>query len=312
MTAMDSEQQLAWEARQRPRAALAAMLAALLTVGATFVTGLLLADRPVAGVLDTLERSLQPGAAGTQPSLRTRFFEYLDDRAIPLIGISLGQALGFLAIGYALTFLAAATRARRPQLPRLAVYLPLAGGVLSALAIVLFTIGRTLAVSDFLSGPRTVDAANDVAQSSLTLTAQLVGLPGTLALALGFVLVALNAMRAGLLTRFMGVLGIIVGVLIIIPVGTGLPVVQVFWLLAIALLFLGRWPNGMPPAWQTGREEPWPSQQEIREARATGTTAHPGASAPDTAPAADADPAPAAVAVGADAAERRRKRKRRG
>jgi hypothetical protein len=197
-------------------------------------------------------------------------------------------------------------------MPRFAVYLPLAGGILSALAIVLFTIGRSVAVSDFLSGPRTVDAANDVAQSSLTLTAQLIGLPGTLALALGFVLVALNAMRAGLLTRFMGILGIIVGVLIVIPIGTGLPVVQVFWLLAIALLFLGRWPNGMPPAWQTGREEPWPTQQEIRESRAAGTTARSRASAPDPAPEADPDTAPAAVAVGADEAERRRKRKRRG
>ena len=37
-------------------------------------------------------------------------------------------------------------------------------------------------------------------------------------IALGFVLISLNAMRAGLLTRFMGVLGIIVGALLVFPI----------------------------------------------------------------------------------------------
>ena len=51
-------------------------------------------------------------------------------------------------------------------------------------------------------------------------------------------------MRVGLLTRFMGVLGIIVGVLFIIPLGSSLPIVQAFWLCALGALFLGRWPRG--------------------------------------------------------------------
>ena len=74
-------------------------------------------------------------------------------------------------------------------------------------------------------------------------------------------------MRVGLLTRFMGVLGIIVGVLFIVPIGSPLPIVQAFWLVALGALFLGRWPSGMPPAWVTGEAQPWPSQQELREAR---------------------------------------------
>jgi len=310
MTGMDTEQQLAWERRQRPRGAAAAMLAAFLTLGASLANGLLLSDRPVVGVLESLERALAPGATATQPSLRVPFFEYVQDRAAALVGTSVAQALAYLATGYALFLLATATRARRPQLPRIANYLGLFGGVLLALAGVFSTLATTLAVNDFLSGPRTVDAADDVRQSPLVITAQLVGLPGTLALALGFVLVSLNAMRAGLLTRFMGILGMIVGVLVVIPIGSGLPVVQVFWLIALGLLLLDRWPNGTPPAWQTGREEPWPTQQEIREGRQRATAGRDAQPAREPEP--EPDPAPTAVAVGADAADRRRKRKRRG
>ena len=62
-------------------------------------------------------------------------------------------------------------------------------------------------------------------------------------------LLSLNAMRAGLLTRFMGVLGMICGAaLVLLPQN---PIV-VFWLLALAVLFAHRWPQGMPPAWETG------------------------------------------------------------
>jgi hypothetical protein len=79
------------------------------------------------------------------------------------------------------------------------------------------------------------------------------------------VLLGLNSMRAGLLTRFMGVLGIICGAaLVLLPQN---PIV-VFWLLALAALFARRWPQGMPPAWETGTAVPWPSSAEVAERRA--------------------------------------------
>jgi hypothetical protein len=73
-------------------------------------------------------------------------------------------------------------------------------------------------------------------------------------------------MRAGLLTRFMGYLGIIAGILVLFVI-TPVPIVQTYWLVGLAVLFAGRWPSGMPPAWQTGRVERWPSSQELREQR---------------------------------------------
>jgi hypothetical protein len=90
---------------------------------------------------------------------------------------------------------------------------------------------------------------------------------GVVMLGVSWIIIALNAMRAGLLTRFMGVLGVIVGGLFIIPLGASLPIVQAFWLIALGALFLGYWPSGLPPAWVTGEAQPWPTQQELRELR---------------------------------------------
>jgi hypothetical protein len=76
-------------------------------------------------------------------------------------------------------------------------------------------------------------------------------------------MVSLNAMRAGLLSRFMGILGIIVGVFYALP-QLGGPILQLFWMPALGLLFLNRWPGGRGPAWETGAEEPWPSAAQLR------------------------------------------------
>jgi hypothetical protein len=70
-------------------------------------------------------------------------------------------------------------------------------------------------------------------------------------------------MRAGLLSRFMGILGIFVGVLLVIPLGV--QILQLFWFAALGLLFLDRWPGGRGPAWQTAEAIPWPGAAEQRE-----------------------------------------------
>ena len=102
--------------------------------------------------------------------------------------------------------------------------------------------------------------AKELVDDSRGVVATAAGFAGTLAIAFSYVIIALNAMRAGLLSRFMGVLGIGVGALIVLPLlPQGLPIVQMFWLGALGALFLGRWSGGRGPAWETGTAEPWPA-----------------------------------------------------
>jgi len=296
-----TEDQLGWEARQRPRAAAAALAAALLTLVAAIGSAVVVNGAPLPGLLDSLSRAARPGPVGELPSLRIAQYEFIQERATALLGLGILQFLGYLGVAWALTFLAIATRARRPELPRAAIYIALAGGVLYALSVLFLAIGNSLSVGDALDGRRTVDATQESGASTVSLTGQILGIPGPLGLGLGFILVALNAMRCGLLTRFMGVLGIICGALVVLPIGSPLPVVQCFWLGALAVLLAGRWPSGNPPAWSTGRAEPWPSQSRRRPA-------------PDAPAVADApEQEPAAVAAGREhpASKKRKKRKKR-
>ena len=133
-------------------------------------------------------------------------------------------------------------------------------------------IGRYVGASGFSGGD------NSQALDALTPPAYTVGqllmLLGSFALGFAFVMLAMNAMRVGLLTRFMGVLGVIVGATFVLPLDQQ-GIIRSFWLAALGFLIAGRWPSGMPPAWETGAREPWPS------AARAGARAAPAAAAGD-------------------------------
>jgi hypothetical protein len=275
MAVATREDVLRWEARQAPRAAAAAAAAAVLVIGSGIATAVLFNNAPVTGFVDSLVRAGTPGGVGRLPSLRALYYEFYDERAGSVLLTAFGRGVGFVAVAFMLVYLGLAVRNRSEGFRRMWIYVSLAGGLLGAIATILFTVGTSAEISNFLDGPRTVDRAADIGDSSILVTAQLIGIPGTqaigiasLALGLGWVVICLNAMRVGLLTRFMGVLGIICGALIVLPILSPLPIVQTFWLGAMALLLLGRWPNGVPAAWSTGKALPWPSQQQVREQRA--------------------------------------------
>jgi hypothetical protein len=306
-----TEDHLAWEARQRTPAAIAAGVAAVFIFAGTVWRGLTLSDLPRNGVLEALDKAAEPGAVGGSESLKVDTYQVFEDQAFGVLSSSVIVAIGYLALGWTLTYLAVAARARRREMPRLLVYLPMIAGILQALATVLSAVATNLAISDFLGGDRTVDAAREVTRSGLGVFAQLVGLPGALGLALALILIALNAMRVGLLTRFMGVLGIITGTLQILPFGGPLPVVQSFWLLMLALLFSGRWAGGLPPAWRTGNAEPWPSGAEIREQRRRAAAEARGEKYEPPEPPEAPEPEPVSAGPSPSASARKRKRKRR-
>ena len=174
---------LAWEARQRKPAGVAAIAAAFLTLLGAVWGGLVFSDVPQGGMLEALDRAAEPGPYGTLESLRVPVYEFYDDNVAGVLASTVMRALGMLGLGWALTYLAVATRARRPEVPRIAQYLPAIGAVLSALATLLSTIATIMAVGEFLDGPRTVEDADVITESGLLVTAQLVNLPGLLALA---------------------------------------------------------------------------------------------------------------------------------
>jgi hypothetical protein len=298
------EQQLAWEARQRPRAAIAAILAALLGLASPLWRIVGLRDAPQPGFLESLGQAAQSGPVGRLESVRVPTYEFYDDNALTLIGSGVVAALGLLALGWTITFLAAATRARRPEFIRLAVYITLVGAVLYAISSVLGPVGSVLAISDFLEGPRTVDEAREIGGSTLLIAASLIGQIGPLAVVAGLFLVSLNAMRIGLLTRFVGILGIVSAVLMIIPL-MPLPLVQSFWLTALGMLLLGVGRVGLPPAWRTGKAEPWPSAMEGAQRRRAAEERKQGITRPEPEP----EPVPAGRP---HPASKKRKRKRRG
>ncbi len=278
-----TDEQLALERRRATPAAVGAMIGAIL---------------PIAGAA-VLQR------AGKEPVDKTSKLLFFHDHSSTLLTGAILTALGVACLFFPLTYLFRAVKARRPEFPPVAFVCAILGTVGTAVATLSYQFVLADRSASFAEhGNRTYPEAKhaffDLASVKFL---TFVALAVALALAFALVMISVNAMRVGLLTRFMGILGVIVGVLTIIPLAPGPPVVQSFWLLGLAVLFFGRWPKGVPPAWITGNAEPWPSQQEMREQREAGIDPEP-ASAPAT-------PAPAPGARGAAASRKRKRKKRR-
>jgi hypothetical protein len=287
----DPHKQLEWEARQRPRAGIAAGVGALALIGTLIGQLQLAANAPNPSGLSALQRGLHKGVDGL-PSLRTAQFQYLSDHKPTLIALGVVGLIGALAAAWALGFLAVATRARKPELKRWVVYLPIVGGALVGLWSLLTELAQIQLADHFLSSARTVADARDV--TGFAEFTQVLGLLGPLLLTVAYVLVSLNAMSVGLLTRGLGVVGVIAGALVILPVlGPLSPLFEIVFLAGFSLMCFNAWSGGIPPAWNTGRAEPWPARERVPRGR------------PKPVPAPEPVPAPP-VSAGA-----RRKRKKR-
>ena len=300
------QQQLDWEARHRTRAAIAAAVAAAGILGGQIFEQSVDAGAPAPPLLDALQKLAAPGTIYEQPTAQVAYARYLSDHAAELIAGRAVTAIGFIGLAYAVTFLAAATRARRPQFARWAFYVPMVSAVVFAVAWIAGGAGRVADANGVVDGEGTIGSVQDIGASGITEVSRVLLTPAALALTVGLVLVSLNAMRAGLLTRFMGALGIVAGVLQVIQYGAALPLVQTFWLAGLALLFAGRRPGGDPPAWRTGRAEPWPSAQQAAEARRAQQQAK---TPPEPEP--EPEPERERLPAGAHPATAKRKRKRR-
>jgi hypothetical protein len=270
---MTPEEILAQEAAGRQRAGFAALGAALLTVLGVVLTTLgqpsaSKFDDQVVTVVDAMGRT-----ANGQPIPPGRISAFAVEVGqhpwVPILG-AVVYGLGSLTIFFAMAYLFRATRARRPGMPQIALILAAVGSVGFGVGRAVAEVARYLGAHSFVDAvDKTNSAATDALSPTATLVGQLIWETSALALGFGIAIISLNAMRVGLLTRFMGVLGVIVGVAVapILPIDQQ-GIIRVFWLAALGMLFLGRLPSGTPKAWATGEAEPWPSQQQLREQRA--------------------------------------------
>jgi hypothetical protein len=219
----------------------------------------------------------------------------------------LTAAAALLLMGVFL-YLFRAVVARGGGVPQWFVYLIYAAPVLFAIGSVAYALQATDIADKFASGTPIrgqagADRAKDLSNVSPALIAAQTA--GTVGVAFLFVMLPLRARRSGLLTPFLGILGAIAGGLIVFQLAGVSAIVQAFWLGALGLIFIGRWPGGRGPAWESGQAEPWPSARE-RAAQLRGDPPEPGPGRdPTSAPSPDPEPVP-------DRPPSRKRRKKRG
>ncbi len=263
----------------------------------------------LAGILVMVAVLIQIG--GPQPKVTEDTLKLVieNERFTRDLVASIVSAIGLLALASTLWYLWGCTRFRDPTVkPNFIGPLAVAGAVLSAVSVLAFVIAYGVQAHDFVHhGIQTYPEANALLTKTSIVIPQILIDLSALLIAIGLVMVSLTAMRVGLLSRFLGYVGIVAGVFTIIPL-VPIPIVEAYWLLALAYLLSGRWPSGVPPAWTTGRVERWPSTQRQRQRPAREPLLGRGRAKPA--------PEPAPEPVGAPARSTRsttskRKRKRR-
>ena len=305
---------LAEEARLRKNAGAAGIGAGIVTMAAGTAGAIVYSDVPSVHMLQALGERLADNP--TAVPLKVQQALFYDEHAAEFILVAVLLAATAALMGLTLAYLFRATRRRRPELPRVAIVATVAGATLLAVGELVLPISIVVETRALAGEARpTADAARDALLPPTAIVGGAMRTLGMFGLGAGFIMIALNAMKVGLLTRFMGVLGIIVGALTIVPLGASLPIVQAFWLAAIGALFLGYWPPGLPAAWTTGEAQPWPTQQEIREERMARKAERSGAPSEPRArkerPEPPETPAPEAPARPEHSSSKKRKRKRR-
>src|ERR1700733_11557854 len=243
---MSTEAQLQYEGRVRNRQAVIAIVAGVLVMVAAII-----------------------GLTGPHAKVNELTLGLITDHKRHSLDLIAGilTAICQVAVAATLVFLFRCSKARRPEAPGFMPIVAIAGGALTAICAIVNTIVLHSKVNEFLStGAQTYYEASRLTGGGVLLALQIGAQLGSLLLAVAVVLISLQSMRVGLLPRPLGYVGIFAGALILFPIIV-IPIVQFGWLLSVGYLLTGHWPSGVPPAWQTGKAEPWPSSSELRARR---------------------------------------------
>jgi|SRR5271165_1032698 len=268
-TAGEIRRQTSWELERRSRLAVPAFAGGVLYLLGSIVINSTLKQAPTVGVLQGLTPAFS-GVVNPAVSPRAEEVKFISHHSLPLLAGSVLAAVAILALMMVLLLLYDATSFRRPQTWRYARPLVLVGGISVAAVSVGHQVISAIKTHAFAAGhdfsAHAVDQA--LTKGTVNTIVDYVDLLAGLALAAGMITVSLNAQRVGLLTRWMGVLGMATALLIFLPIGGAeLQVIPSFWMVMMGILLVGRWPNGDPPAWASGEARPWPSAAVQRAAR---------------------------------------------
>jgi hypothetical protein len=315
-TAPEIRDQVLREAHRRGRLGVPALAGGVLYLLGSIIIASTLKGAPTVGLLEGLTPALS-GVASPAASPRAGEVKFISHHAFALIAGSLLAALAIIALTLVLLLILDATRFRRPQTWSAARPLVLGGGIALAVVSVGHQIATAIQTHNFATGH---DLSNHAVDQALTkgaanVVVDYVDLVAGLSFAAGMVAVMINALRVGLLPRWVAILGMFTALLIFLPIGGAeLEVIPSFWLVAVGILFAGRWPNGEPPAWMAGEARPWPSAAEKRAERGEqGPRGRRGpAATPQPAVAGTSAELAPAAGPSAGARKRRRKRGRRG
>jgi hypothetical protein len=303
-SASEIREQVASESARRNRLAVPAFAGGFLYLLSAITIASTINAAPSVGLFQGLAPALS-GVAEPAVSPRTPWVKYISKHAAGLIAGGVLSAISLAVLTLLLLFVAGATRFRRPQSWAATRPLVLYGGAALALVSVGHEVVSVIESHNFAVGH---DHSNKAVERALVggtanLLVDYVELLAGLALLVGMIAAMVNALRVGLLPRWMAMIGMLSAVLIFLP-GTSaeLQVIPAFWIVMMGILMLGRWANGEPPAWAAGEARPWPSRAETMAAKS-------GGSAPAAAAAGGGSvPAPQLPASGGSSRKRRRKR----
>jgi hypothetical protein len=301
-------QQIAWELNRRSRLAVPAFAGGFLYLLSAIIITSTLNGLPTVGPLQGLAPVIA-GEANPPVSPRTNEVKFISRHAFPLIAGSVLAAVAIGALTLILLLLFSAAKFRRPTIWPPARLLVLCGGVAVAVASIAHEVVYAIETHRFAVGHNFTREAVDNALTKGTanqIVAYLSLLAG-LALVVGMIVVLLNALRTGLVPRWMGILGMFSGLLILLPnVGATLQLIPAFWLVMMGILLSGRWMGGDPPAWEAGEARPWPSRAQMQAERRAKAKGEP-VPVPAAAGIGDVPPAPRPQQAGTS-----RKRRRKG
>jgi hypothetical protein len=266
----DIRERVAHESQRRARLGVPATAGGVLYLLSTIILSAALSKLPTVGLVQGLSPALN-GRAEPAVSPRAAEVRYISHNAFGLIS---GSVLSAIAVGLlvlVLLFILQATRFRRPETWPAAHPLVLVGGTAVALLGVVHQVVLALEAHSFSGGHDFSNAAVDRALLTAGSGGVILGLAGlvaALALTVGMIAAMVASMRAGLLPRWLSVLGILAGLLFLPLFGTtSLQLIPTFWMVSTGIMLMGRLPGGDPPAWAAGEARPWPTQADRRAER---------------------------------------------